>query len=86
MRLLCQRIAPRIAQRIAQRANIKDGELGKFCQSRFRAVRLIDEEAILAAAAYVDLNPIRAALEETIEDSEFTSAQWRVQSLVFEQS
>ena len=73
MRLVCQRIA--------QRANFEESQIGKFWQSRYRAVRLIDEEAILAAAAYVDLNPIRAAMAETIEDSEFTSAQRRVQSL-----
>lgn len=76
MRLLCQRIA--------QRANRDDGEEGKFWQSRYRGVRLLDEEAILAAAAYVDLNPIRAALAETIEDSDFTSVQRRVQSLVLD--
>ena len=45
--------------------------------ARYRAVRLLDETAILACAAYVDLNPIRAALAETIEESEFTSAQKR---------
>ena len=55
----------------------KDGEVGKFFQARYRAVRLLDETAILACAAYVDLNPIRAAIADTIEDSEFTSAQKR---------
>jgi hypothetical protein len=73
MRLLCQMIA--------QRANCEDQELGKFWQSRFRAVRLLDEESLLACAAYVDLNPIRAALAETIEQSAFTSAQRRLQTL-----
>jgi hypothetical protein len=51
MRVLCQYIAVR--------ANREDHELGKFWQSRFRAVRLLDEAALLACAAYVDLNPIR---------------------------
>lgn len=46
-----------------------------------RAVRLLDETAILACAAYVDLNPIRAAIAQTLEDSEFTSAQRRLKSL-----
>ena len=31
--------------------------------------------------AYVDLNPIRAALAETLEQSDFTSVQRRIQSL-----
>ncbi|QDV24350.1 hypothetical protein [Aureliella helgolandensis] len=73
MRLMCQRIA--------QRANREDGMEGHFWQSRFRGVRLIDEQAILAAAAYVDLNPIRAELAETIEASDFTSVQRRIRSL-----
>ncbi len=70
-----------LSQNIAQRANLEDGEVGKFWQSRYRAVRLLDETAILACAAYVDLNPIRAALAETIEDSDFTSAQKRAMDL-----
>ena len=73
MRLLCQNIATR--------ANHEDREMGKFFQSRYRAVRLLDEEAILACAAYVDLNPIRAALAPSLEDSDFTSVQRRIQSL-----
>ncbi len=54
MRLLCQQIAVR--------ANDEDQEVGKFWQARFRAVRLLDEQALLARCAYVDLNPIRAAV------------------------
>lgn len=73
MRLLCQHIAVR--------ANHEDGEVGKFFQSRYRAVRLLDEAAILACAAYVDLNPIRAAMAETLEASDFTSVQRRIESL-----
>jgi len=44
-------------------------------------VRLLDETAILACVAYVDLNPIRAAIAETIEDSDYTSAQKRASNL-----
>ncbi len=51
-----------LSQKIAQRANEDDGEVGKFFQARYRAVRLPDKAAILACAAYVDLNPIRAAM------------------------
>ncbi len=71
-----------LSQNIAQRANREDCEVGKFFQARYRAVRLLDETAILACAAYVDLNPIRAALAETIEESDFTSAQKRAAGLV----
>ena len=72
MRLLCQTIAIR--------ANREDGEVGKFWQSRYRAVRLMDEESLLACAAYVDLNPIRAALAETLEASDHTSVQRRIET------
>jgi len=70
-----------LSQNIAQRANKEDQEVGKFWQARYRAVRLLDETAILACAAYVDLNPIRAALAETIEESDYTSAQKRIHDL-----
>jgi hypothetical protein len=74
MRVLCQYIAVR--------ANREDHELGKFWQSRFRAVRLLDEAALLACAAYVDLSPIRAAMAETLEQSDDTSVQRRLQSVL----
>ena len=70
-----------LSQNIAQRANQDDGDVGKFWQARYRAVRLLDETAMLACAAYVDLNPIRAAMAETIEDSDYTSAQKRAGDL-----
>lgn len=73
MRLVCQHIA--------QWANFEDQESGKFWQGRFKAVRLLDEEAILAGAAYVDLNPLRAALAETLELSDHTSVQRRIEAL-----
>ena len=56
--------------------------LGKFWQSRYKAVRILDEETLLACAAYVDLNPIRAALSETLEASDYTSVQRRISSLL----
>ena len=70
-----------LSQKIGKRANEDDKEVGKFWQARYRAVRLLDETAILACAAYVDLNPIRAVMAETIETSEYTSAQQRAIAL-----
>ena len=69
-------------QRIAQRANKEDEESGRFWQDRYRAIRLIDEESLLACAAYVELNPIRAAMAETLEQSDHTSIQRRIESEV----
>ena len=42
MRLLCQNIGTR--------ANQEDKEVGKFSQGRYRAVRILDEETLLACA------------------------------------
>ncbi len=73
MRLMCQNIA--------QRINRDDDEKGKVWQNRYQAVRLLDEASLLACAAYVDLNPIRAAIAESLEQSDFTSIQRRIQAL-----
>lgn len=69
MRILCQKIGTR--------ANREDHEVGKFFQGRFKSVRLLDDEAILGCSVYVDLNPIRAAAAESIEDSLHTSGKLR---------
>jgi len=45
---------------------------------RFKSQALLDEKALLAAMAYVDLNPVRAGLAETPETSDYTSIQERV--------
>jgi len=73
MRLMCQTIA--------QRINLEDQATGKVWENRYRAVRLLDEASLLACAAYVDLNPIRAAMAELLEQSDYTSVQRRIQAL-----
>lgn len=70
-----------LSQPLAAMANREEGQLGRFWQGRFRAVRICDEASLLACAAYVDLNPIRAALAETLERSDYTSIQRRIESL-----
>jgi REP element-mobilizing transposase RayT len=70
-----------LSQKIGSRANRDDKEVGKFWQSRYKGVKLLDEASILACAAYVDLNPIRAAIAENLEGSFYTSAQQRVLQL-----
>lgn len=73
MRLLCQRIATR--------ANQEDEAHGRFFEERFKAIRLVDEASLVACATYVDLNPIRAAMAETIETSDHTSVQCRIEAM-----
>jgi REP element-mobilizing transposase RayT len=69
------------SQHIATRANREDGESGHFWEGRFKAHVLVDEVAILRCLLYVDLNPIRAGLAHSIEDSDFTGAKDRFDDL-----
>jgi antitoxin (DNA-binding transcriptional repressor) of toxin-antitoxin stability system len=66
---------------IARRANAEDGVKGRCREGRFKSQALLDEAALLAALAYVDLNPVRAGIAETPESSDYTSIQERIRAL-----
>ncbi len=70
-----------LSEPIARLANLQDQCTGAFWQGRFRAQRIIDEAALLACCMYVDLNPIRAAMAESLEKSKYTSACDRIEAL-----
>ena len=57
-----------LKQPIARRANKEDGCKGHFFEQRFYSGALLSEKAVLAAMAYVDLNPIRAKLAKRLEE------------------
>ncbi len=65
-------------ENIARRANKEDDCTGRFWEGRFSCQRVFEVGGILACSAYVDLNPIRAGIAETPEDSDFTSVQDRI--------
>jgi REP element-mobilizing transposase RayT len=70
-----------LAERIARIANAEDVCRGCFWEGRYKCVPLLDESALAACLAYVDLNPIRAQIAETPETSRFTSVYERIQAL-----
>ena len=67
-----------LKQPIARRANLEDGREGHFFEQRFYSGALLSDDALLAAMAYVDLNPVRAKLAKRIEECTYTSIVGRL--------
>ena len=67
-----------LVEPIARRANREDGCKGRFWEGRFKCQRLCDERSVLAAMAYVDLNPIRAGVVRRLDDPAHTSIAARL--------
>jgi REP element-mobilizing transposase RayT len=67
-----------LSEPIARIANRQDECTGRFWEGRFKALRIMDETGLLACAMYVDLNPIRAAMVESPDKANHTSAHDRI--------
>ncbi|MEM9069630.1 MAG: transposase [Myxococcota bacterium] len=68
-------------ENIARRANHEEGIRGRFWEGRFRSQPLLDEHGLLMCMAYVDLNPVRAGIADSLEESSFTSIEERLTDL-----
>lgn len=67
-----------LKQPIARRANTEDECTGHFFEQRFYSGALLDDKAIVASMAYVDLNPIRSKITEHLEGCRDTSIEQRL--------
>jgi REP element-mobilizing transposase RayT len=63
---------------LARLANREDDCKGTFWESRYKSIAILDEEALLATCAYIDLNPVAAGVAMVPESSQHTSIRQRV--------
>ncbi|CAH7043235.1 Y1_Tnp domain-containing protein [Vibrio chagasii] len=66
---------------VPREANKEEGCKGRFWEGRFKSQALLDEKALLSCMAYVDLNPVRSGMVQSLEESEFTSIYERIHFL-----
>ncbi len=65
-------------EHIARKANEEDKCKGRFWEGRFKSQAILDEAGLLACMTYVDLNPLRAGIVDTPEQSADVSIHQRL--------
>lgn len=71
-------------EKIARKANKEHGCAGRIREGRFISQALLNEKALMACIAYVDLNLIRARMANTPEKSTHTSIKRRCEAATSE--
>ncbi|NVK38654.1 MAG: transposase [Gammaproteobacteria bacterium] len=71
----------RLNEFVSRQANYEDNCTGRFWEGRFKSQALLDEKALAACLAYVDLNPVRANMAKSPEKSEYTSVKKRAEKV-----
>ncbi|MBD8527976.1 transposase [Pseudomarimonas arenosa] len=68
-----------LAEPIAREANEEDGCTGRFWEGRYKCQILLDDQALLACMAYVDLNPVRGGIASDLRTSHHTSIHRKIE-------
>jgi len=63
---------------IARAANKEDNCTGRDWEGRYYSQALLDDQALLSAMMYVDLNPVSAGMCGNLMTGDFTSIQARI--------
>ena len=74
----CGWLMKALKEPISRQANKEDGAKGAFWDARYKSVELEDEGAVLACMAYVDVNPLRAGVVETVEEQTNVGIELRI--------
>lgn len=71
-----------VKEPLARLANKEDGCKGAFFEGRYKSIALLDEQSLLAACAYIDLNPVAAGMATTPEQGPHTSLNQRIDHIM----
>ncbi len=63
---------------LSRMVNKLEGCTGAFFEGRFKSIAVLDEVALLAVSAYIDLNPVAAGIASAPESSKYTSVRERI--------